>query len=434
MDRITYLPDSIRSCIVSFLPMKDAFRASVLSKQWRDVCRSLSTLDFSQEIFESKVHEELDFKDFVYQTLLRHDGSDVEKFHLRLSSANWPVCHLNSWISFAIHHNVKEIILWLLGEGNNTIPQLLFTCQSLTRLTVFAMKEDLNLPSTIWFPVLKTLVIGQVNFNSNNKSYRLISRCPMLEVLNIVDCIWDSSNIIVVSHPNLRMLELLAPGHAFKIRVPNLRLLLYTGGPLDISAEDLSSLVEVDIRYHKSSLKSTKVTSVHMSKILAGLQNVVTLTLSKTCIELLCKDQDLSSHLPTSYSCLKHLHLDLVATNPNFQVAILLLKSCVNIQVFSVTFSRPDASTSTCNMEGCFEAQNSSNEGTLNRLITASILWFGGSDCELDFVRHLVKISKHISITFDPDLDAERQRSIEEKLVELNKASTYAYDVIRFAE
>ncbi|KAL5725621.1 hypothetical protein ACHQM5_008747 [Ranunculus cassubicifolius] len=380
MDRITYLPDSIRSCIVSFLPMKDAFRASVLSKQWRDVCRSLSTLDFSQEIFESKVHEELDFKDFVYQTLLRHDGSDVEKFHLRLSSANWPVCHLNSWISFAIHHNVKEIILWLLGEGNNTIPQLLFTCQSLTRLTVFAMKEDLNLPSTIWFPVLKTLVIGQVNFNSNNKSYRLISRCPMLEVLNIVDCIWDSSNIIVVSHPNLRMLELLAPGHAFKIRVPNLRLLLYTGGPLDISAEDLSSLVEVDIRYHKSSLKSTKVTSVHMSKILAGLQNVVTLTLSKTCIE------------------------------------------------------RPDASTSTCNMEGCFEAQNSSNEGTLNRLITASILWFGGSDCELDFVRHLVKISKHISITFDPDLDAERQRSIEEKLVELNKASTYAYDVIRFAE
>ncbi|KAF5178704.1 F-box/RNI-like superfamily protein [Thalictrum thalictroides] len=78
---MSYLPDPIRSHIVSFLPMKDAMRTSILSKQWQNICSSLSQLEFDQSDFTVAA----DFKDFVDEMLIRHDGSDIKRFSLKTS-------------------------------------------------------------------------------------------------------------------------------------------------------------------------------------------------------------------------------------------------------------------------------------------------------------------------------------------------------------
>ncbi|KAL5716785.1 hypothetical protein ACHQM5_009907 [Ranunculus cassubicifolius] len=79
-DRISYLQELIRNLIFSFLEMKDVIRTSVLSKQWRTVCYSLSDLTFYQHFFKTTTKNQKDFKEFVYETLILHDSLDVDSF------------------------------------------------------------------------------------------------------------------------------------------------------------------------------------------------------------------------------------------------------------------------------------------------------------------------------------------------------------------
>ena len=52
VDKISILPNDLLCHILSFLPIRQAFQTSVLSKQWTPLCYSLSVLriDFDYEI------------------------------------------------------------------------------------------------------------------------------------------------------------------------------------------------------------------------------------------------------------------------------------------------------------------------------------------------------------------------------------------------
>ncbi|KAF9603103.1 hypothetical protein IFM89_033828 [Coptis chinensis] len=214
MDKISWLPDPIRSHIVSFLPMKDAIRSKILSRRWRYVCSSLSNLKFDQIEFEKSNSEIRDFRDFVDETLLSHDGSDIQRFSLKinLDDAYIYARRVSAWISFALQHNVQILILGSVESSAllEKLPCSLFTCNT---LRVFSL---VGIPGPKWptitkFPVLRSLRIGFItSFDDENVIAKLFSSCtfPVLEELTVDHCIFESLDTLSISISSLKFLYL----------------------------------------------------------------------------------------------------------------------------------------------------------------------------------------------------------------------------------
>ncbi|PIA58722.1 hypothetical protein AQUCO_00500574v1 [Aquilegia coerulea] len=150
-DRLTSLPEPIRNYIVSFLPIEDSVKLTVLSTQWRNISSSLSSLKFYQSHFlDMTKGEDTDFRNLVDRLLINHDSSNVTIFCLSvqvddeiitdLHLNSWITfddeiitdLHLNSWITFAVKHNVQDFFLSLLSREVYKLPCAFFSCDTLT--------------------------------------------------------------------------------------------------------------------------------------------------------------------------------------------------------------------------------------------------------------------------------------------------------------
>ncbi|KAF9594678.1 hypothetical protein IFM89_034361 [Coptis chinensis] len=291
-NRISHMPDPIRSHIVSFLPMKEAMRSSILSRQWRYVCSSLSNLKFDQVDFEeTKKRKRGDFRDFVDETLLSHNGSDIKRFSLTVKVGDTFISsrHLNSWISFAVKHNVQDFEISSYGDDIEKLPQCLFTSSTLTKLSLYSVV--IKGPRNIKFPMLKSLALLEVTINDENLVNSLLSSstCPVIEKLVMRLCSM-AINTLSISIPTLKHLHLLDSNYP-DINISNsvLRKLKYMcGKPPNLIYENLVSVVsaklqfELDFSYYGGSMDSV---SKCASKILVWLRNVEKLCLMSGFIE-----------------------------------------------------------------------------------------------------------------------------------------------------
>ncbi|KAL1059520.1 hypothetical protein V6Z11_1Z032500 [Gossypium hirsutum] len=100
-DRISSFPDPILYHILSFLPIKEAVRTSIISTKWRYLFASISTIKF--------------------------DGYSMSDHGFDISG----------WICAALCRGVKEIDLQL-SYLEDILPAVLFTCHSLVTLKLDA--------------------------------------------------------------------------------------------------------------------------------------------------------------------------------------------------------------------------------------------------------------------------------------------------------
>ncbi|KAF9599914.1 hypothetical protein IFM89_001860 [Coptis chinensis] len=384
-NRISHMPDPIRSHIVSFLPMKEAMRSSILSRQWRYVCSSLSNLKFDQVDFEkTKKHKRGDFRDFVDETLLSHNGSDIKSFSLtvKLGDTFITSCHLNSWISFAVKHNVQDFKFSSYTCRLEKLPQCLFTSTTLTKLSLYEV--ELNLPTIVKFPVLKSLLFDDVAFRGENLVNKLLSSstCPVLEKLVIWYCCCSGINTISISLPTLKYLTLFDT-HELTINLVNtvLRELIYMCcRPPNITYENLLSVVSAKLHFslHIGLCATPDNTFFRSaSKILVWLRNVEKLCLMSGIIE----DKATISNM--------------------------------------------------ANVDECWKPTQLPSEDILNGLKTVDIEDFKGSDGELYLVRFLLENAKilekmHICCSDEKGLETVRcQMCITEILPKFTKVSPH---------
>ncbi|XP_059624188.1 F-box protein At4g22280-like [Cornus florida] len=236
-DRINSLPSSLIGHILSFLPIKDAVKTSVLSTKWKYHWTSITNFYFYYRTPFGMRRDNCDqsvksFINFVYQVLLQ-SVSDMHKFRLRCEN-KCDNSHLSQWISIAILRHVREVDISLVNE-HVMLPRELWNCNTLVVLKldgVFA----LNVPSMVCLPSLKILHLDKIKFSDDDSTERLVSSCPVLEDLALINCFWKNINVLNISALALKSLTIDSDlydyntfNYMYKIvfNTPNLQYLKY---------------------------------------------------------------------------------------------------------------------------------------------------------------------------------------------------------------
>lgn len=205
-DRISQLPDDILHHILHLIPFKSAVGISTLSNRWKElweiVCAHTTCLDFGREFASGKARPLLSLT--INRFLLLHKANTIDSFRLYFPMQKQFHCDINKWIEFARDKGVKWLDLHLMPatwEADGmfksksippdflyTLPSRLFSCDTLTILTLFGC--NLNLPSTgcLGFSSLKVLSLSRVRITQYCTLEMMLLKCPMLEEVTLMGC------------------------------------------------------------------------------------------------------------------------------------------------------------------------------------------------------------------------------------------------------
>ncbi|KAF9619612.1 hypothetical protein IFM89_007933 [Coptis chinensis] len=193
VERLIGLPLPLIYPIVSFLPVEEMVQTCVPS------------FHFDHDLYLS--NKIRDFFKFVESVLFRRDGLDIQKFSLSLRYNSWSADshRVNSWIIYALRHNVQVLHI---SNDNTSIawtPQI-FTCESLREFKL--RNEYLKLPTLISLPVLTTLHLSSVEILNGHLHVAFFSACPCLETLILEECEFVNCYTLTISASQLKNLRI----------------------------------------------------------------------------------------------------------------------------------------------------------------------------------------------------------------------------------
>jgi len=168
-DRVSSLPDSIISHILSFLLTKDSIATSVLSKRWNPLWLSVLDLNFDAQTFKDYIT----FRHAVYLVIVSRDNAlPIRSFRLKFGIEY----DINRFIKAAIQRGIEELDIDML-EKVNGLTGSIFSCKTLTvlKLKNLSMKDD---NCQVDLPILKVLCWG---FHDKPYIAKIVSGCPILE-------------------------------------------------------------------------------------------------------------------------------------------------------------------------------------------------------------------------------------------------------------
>ena len=209
-DRISWLPGHVADQILSYLPIRDAVRTSVLSSHWRKKWCTIPNLVFDSKCVSAEASQDpsviqTKFLKIVDHVLLIHFAPiNMFKFsnsdHMGEDSLATDV---DRWILHLIGRSIKKLVLKVWIDDYYKIHSCLFSCQSLRCLKLRGC--CLKPPTTFeGFKNLKSLDLSLVEM-AEDAFENLISRCPLLEKLTLRE-IYDLPQINMHA-PNLKFFE-----------------------------------------------------------------------------------------------------------------------------------------------------------------------------------------------------------------------------------
>jgi hypothetical protein len=171
---IELLPDDLRCHILSFLPTRDAAATSLLSKRWKPLWLSLRSFEFNNRYYTDFGK----FSDIVISVLSsRHS---VQSLRLTCHSSDpFKVVDVNHFLYKVALQGIPELHLCLFTYS--TILPNGF-CKNLVTLDLHY--ASLNYFSCVDFPLIKSLSLIFVKFESHAIMFKFLSGCPNLEYLD----------------------------------------------------------------------------------------------------------------------------------------------------------------------------------------------------------------------------------------------------------
>lgn len=268
-DRLSELPVSLILLILSFLPMREVVFTTFLSKHWRNLWTSVPSLNFTNL---SRDAERV--RNFVNSALSLWKGNKILRFkfefraHFDMSLAG----DIDSWVRFAVKHNVEELTVYLVYDRDNlawiedsinrtkrdvyTVPQCLYLCSSLRKLMLMGCNLGMDV-SPLWYN-LESLILHGFCF-SECLINRIVSCSPRLEFfdLSLLESFEDLS-IRSLSLKRLKIGKFLYGGfddasldNVLSICCPNLETLELTRIPYwKCLFTDVSSVTNCALGFH----------------------------------------------------------------------------------------------------------------------------------------------------------------------------------------
>lgn len=217
----------------------------ILSKRWKYVSNSISTLDFRKWRTQKPFSEEgkletKSFKNFLDTVLFLHEKPNIQKFYLDLNED----FDESQVFMFAWHSRTSSIF-----------PLSFFTCDSLTLLDLSFDSDVVGkfiVPNTLYFPKLKILRLVSFQFvNEITSTRKFFSNCPILEELSLTYC--DMFEGLCIANPALKHLVIINCGlteSTVEIYAPNLLTISYIAVAADdFRLSSFPSLEEAKIKF-----------------------------------------------------------------------------------------------------------------------------------------------------------------------------------------
>ncbi|XP_021775418.1 putative F-box/LRR-repeat protein At5g54820 isoform X1 [Chenopodium quinoa] len=227
-DYISELPDDVVSYILSFLTLRDAVRARLLSRRWRYLpyCRTVLRLDalnvFGNEGYNRVSHRSkfvrlvdqfLDtLRDQILRVLVLHFGLDNE-----YSS------HIDSWILRAVTMGIKELDLGIQNYVFSCYLLCPWMASSLTCLRLSGCQLNLSSCCTSWISHLTTLHMFGVRMNHNDMVF-IFSSALNLTSLSLEHCCYPRIKCLKVELVGLKKLLIDDILLDIKLNCPNLEV------------------------------------------------------------------------------------------------------------------------------------------------------------------------------------------------------------------
>ncbi|KAJ3688200.1 hypothetical protein LUZ61_017364 [Rhynchospora tenuis] len=190
-DRISNLPDSLVTRILSLLDAREVAQTCILSKRWRNVWSFVPSLLFDLTKFRG---EEIRINNFVSSFLhLLNTACTIHTFKLHYQvpwtfDTEKSASIVRTWILYALEHKVRNLQIKFQATPSScmhSIPECVFTCDSLEELQLELC--DFILTDIVCLPKLRKLVLKNLVI-SKGAMKNLLSGCPSLKTLGFWCC------------------------------------------------------------------------------------------------------------------------------------------------------------------------------------------------------------------------------------------------------
>ncbi|ONH98373.1 hypothetical protein PRUPE_7G247200 [Prunus persica] len=294
-DRISELPYEVVVSIVSLLPLREAVATSILSRRWRYVWSSTTTLNletvnfedpetvnyFCQLDYDKRDQEEgQKYVNWVNHVLEQHSGQSIERFRVIFFLDNEFSSSIDKWVQFAMEKRVQTLELDLLTTGGGwhdddyTFPYKLLGMEK----EEFASNGIPSLGSggyynNIGFKSLKVIHFRHVGVTGEVVEF-FLSNCPLLERLSL-DVAKNLVNLRVVG-PSiaLKYLEIKYCQRLRNIEIcdSNIVSFIYCGSLIPLHLKNVPLLVDVTYYKWKAYAEFTRIVFSQFSPCLSHIE------------------------------------------------------------------------------------------------------------------------------------------------------------------
>ncbi|GJW00823.1 F-box/FBD/LRR-repeat protein-like protein [Tanacetum coccineum] len=198
MDRISKLPHAIRETILCLVPIKDAARTSVLSKEWRYSWTQIPKLVFNEYIFKFRtsptrrrpMRRKLPSISLPTICKVLNEGT-IDELTIEMNIRGW-YRGIDDILDYLSQKIIKKLKLEFLD--NCILPSSLFSLTHLTDLCLISCALDRDSLGLDSLGRLKTLHLEDLTASIENLVY-FLSKCPSLKTVTVMQNRYSTGSI-----------------------------------------------------------------------------------------------------------------------------------------------------------------------------------------------------------------------------------------------